>query len=273
MHPILFHVGSLPVRAWGVLLMLGFLLAVWRAAKNAPRYGIAPEDMWDASLFGLLGGVVGARLTYVALTWKEFAGNPSAIWRIDQGGMTSFGGLIGGVLLGLFVARLRKVRVADAVDLTAVSIPIGYALGRVGCFLNGCCYGGVCDLPWAVRFHPEHGPVTPPSHPAQLYSAFAAVVMYFVLRAVERRRQFRGQLMLLFVMMYSVYRFLVEFVREGATADLSGIAHLTQAQVASLVFVAVAAVIYAVRMRNAEPAPVAPPGAAVPPAPPPAPAA
>jgi phosphatidylglycerol:prolipoprotein diacylglycerol transferase len=252
MRPILFHVGRFPVHSWGLLLMLGFLLAVWRAARNARRYGLAPEDVWDASLFGLVGGVVGGRLVYILLNLSHFVAHPAEIIRIDQGGMTSFGGLIGGVLVGLLVARMRRMNVADAADLTAVSLPIGYAIGRVGCFLNGCCYGGKCDLPWAVNFpHSEQGGPTGPVHPAQLYSAFAGVVMFLLLTLLERRRRFRGQLMLAFVFLYGVYRFLVEFVREGATADLSGIAHLTQAQVASLAFSLVAAVLYALLARRA----------------------
>jgi prolipoprotein diacylglyceryl transferase len=267
MHPVLFQIGSRPIYAWGVLLMIGFLLATWRAARNAPRYGIAPEDLWDGALFGLLGGIVGGRLVYVALAWDHFATRPAEIVQIWTGGMTSFGGLIGGVLAGLLVARLRKMNVADAADLTAVSLPIGYGIGRFGCFLNGCCHGGRCDLPWAVSFpHGDHGVPTGPVHPAQLYSVLASVIMFAVLVTVEKRRRFRGQLILLFSMMYGVYRFVVEFFREGVTASLSGIAHLTQAQVACLLIVAGAAVLYALLARR-HAASAAPGGDAAPAAP------
>ena len=251
MYPVLFHVGSRPIYAWGLLLMVGFLLAAWRGARVARRYGLAPEDVWDASLVGLLGGIIGGRLVYVALEWKHFAANPVEIFQIWTGGMTSFGGLIGGVLAGLAVARLRKMNVADSADLAAVSLPIGYGIGRIGCLLNGCCYGGQCDLPWAVNFRHADGTMTGPSHPAQLYSAAAALVMYLVLAWVERRRRFRGQQILLFCVMYGVYRFLIEFVREGATASLSGIAHLTQAQVACVFIVAGASALYAMLARRA----------------------
>lgn len=243
MLPVLFKVGNFPVHSWGLLLMLGFLLATWRAAKNGYRYKIEPEAALDVALWGLFGGVIGARLVYVALTWKDFAGNPLSLFAIWQGGMTFYGGLFGGILAGVLACRVRKVNVGDMADLAAVSFPIGYALGRVGCFLNGCCYGGHCDIPWlATRFHLPNGQLTEPSHPAQLYSAAAGVAMFLILAQMEKSgRLFRGQLMLVFVFLYSIYRFAIEFVREGVTAQATTIAHLTQAQVASLIFALVVA--------------------------------
>jgi len=253
MLPELFRVGPMTVHAWGVLLMFGFLLGAWRAARSAPRYGIKPEDVWDVGLWGLLGGLVGARLVYVLLTWGEFRAQPAAVFHIWQGGMTFYGGMGGGILAGALVCRLRRIRVGDMADLAALAFPLGYALGRVGCFLNGCCYGGACDLPWAVRFHDAAAPggLTPPSHPAQLYSAAAGVAIYFALAAMEPRRRFRGQLLLAFAFLYGVYRFGIEFVRAGVTAQPSGMAGLTEAQIASLLLALVAAGFYVAGLRRA----------------------
>lgn len=246
MFPILFKVGNFPVHAWGVLLMIGFLLGTWRAARHAMRYGIAAEDLWDAALFGLFGGVIGGRLAYVAQNIPEFAAHPGQIFAMWNGGMTSFGGLIGGVGVGLFVMHLRKRNLLDSGDLAAPSLAIGYFWGRIGCFLNGCCYGGACPEPLGVHFPRVAGTV----HPTQLYSAFAAAIIYGMLVLVEKRRQFRGQLILLFALLYSVYRFIVEFFREGATADLSGIGSLTSAQVACLAIALLAGSYYVYRMRR-----------------------
>lgn len=252
MHPVLFHLGRFPVHAWGVLLMAGFLLAGWRAAKNGFRYKIAPEDVWDIALLGLLGGVIGARLAYVGLnlvTMQEGGGpgflyQPQMIFAVWEGGMTFYGGLAGGILAGVIACRLKKINVGDMADLAAMSFPLGYCLGRIGCLLNGCCYGGVCELPWAVRFERPDGSFTPPSHPAQLYSALIAILMYAALLPIERGRKFRGQVMLAYVFLYGLYRFCMEFVREGATAHVTGIFHLTQGQIASLILSLVSAVIY-----------------------------
>jgi phosphatidylglycerol:prolipoprotein diacylglycerol transferase len=268
MYPVLFQVGKFPVHAWGVLLMAGFLLAAWRAAKNAHRYAIAPEDVWDISLLGLLGGVIGARLAYVGLnltTMQEGGGpgflhQPGAIFAVWQGGMTFYGGLFGGILAGILACRLKKVNVGDMADLAAMSFPLGYALGRIGCLLNGCCYGGVCELPWAVRFHRGDGTLTVPSHPAQLYSALIAVAMYALLLPIERGRKFRGQVMLAYIVLYGIYRFIIEFVREGVTAQTTSILHLTQGQVFSLLMSLVAAIAYLVllgRPQQVKPVPAA----------------
>jgi phosphatidylglycerol---prolipoprotein diacylglyceryl transferase len=268
MLPELFKIGNFPVHSWGLLLMIGFLLAAWRGAKYASRYNLRAEDVWDASLIGLFGGVVGARLAFVLLNLKYFSAHPTEVFAIWTGGMTFYGGLVGGLGAGLLAAKYlpllryrseraqaekegkpipdapERVNLWDFADLAAVSFPIGYGIGRIGCLLNGCCYGAACDLPWAVRFHLHDGAVTPPSHPAQAYSAIAALIMYIVLLTVEKRRQFRGQLILAFGILYGIYRFLIEFVREGATADPSGIGPLTQGQGASLILSLFAAFVY-----------------------------
>ena len=249
MLPVLFKLGPFTLHSWGLLLLAAFVAAALRGVKRAPRYGISPEAIWDCALIGLLGGIVGGRLAFVLQQASYFSSHPGEILAIWTGGMTSFGGLIGGVGAGIWAAKRRGIRVADAADLTAVSLPIGYAIGRIGCFLNGCCHGSACSLPWAVDFHPDGGPATGPVHPAQLYSAAAGLLIYAVLMLLEKRRSFPGQLLLLFMAFYGIYRFLVEFVREGATAEVLA-AGLTTGQIASLATVAAAAVATAILARK-----------------------
>jgi phosphatidylglycerol:prolipoprotein diacylglycerol transferase len=201
-------------------------------------------------MWGLFGGILGARLVYVLLEMSEFRGNPAAAFHIWEGGMSFHGGLLGGIAAGVLVCRARGIVVGDMADLAAVSFPIGYALGRVGCFLNGCCYGNACDLPWAVRFHTQGGGLTEPSHPAQLYSALISVVIYLILARLEPLRRFRGQLMLAYIFLYSAYRFFIEQVREGATAR-PVLAGLTHGQVASLLLAALAVALYVALARRA----------------------
>ena len=260
MLPVLFHIGTFPVHSWGVLLMAGFLLAAWRAAANGHRYHISKEAVWDIALLGLLGGVIGARLAFVGLNWlRYFQFHPAEIFAVWTGGMTFYGGLGGGILAGVLACRSKGVRVSDMADLAAMSFPLGYCLGRIGCLLNGCCYGGACDLPWAVRFHTDGGGLTVPSHPAQLYSAIIALFMYAALLPIERTRRFRGQVMLAYVFLYGVYRFGIEFVREGVTAETTTLFHLTQGQIASLLLSFVAAIWYAILLRRQQSAPTPPP--------------
>lgn len=226
--------------------MIGFLVAGWRAARNAWRYRLRPEDVWDVALFGLLGGVIGGRIGFV-IQEPGFWHRPAEILAIWTGGMTFYGGLLGGILAGVITCKVKGMKISDMADLAGVAFPIGYIFGRIGCFLNGCCYGGQCDLPWAMRFRADDGSLTPPSHPAQLYSALAGLIIFLLLWALEKRREFRGQLMYTFLFLYGIYRFLIEFVRAGASSDSSSL-HLpiTDAQAASLLLSLVAMALYAV---------------------------
>ena len=239
MMPVLFKIGSLPIHSWGLLLMIGFIAGTLRAAKNAGRYKFQAEDVWDVALWSLVGGIIGARLVFVLLNIHKYMADPAAIIAVWSGGMTFYGGLFGGLLAGGIACRKKGMNLADFGDLAALSLPIGYAFGRIGCFLNGCCYGGVCDAPWGVDFHWDDG-IVRHSHPAQLYAVAASILTYFLLLPFEKNRKFRGQVLLAYIVFYSIYRFFIEFVRVGATADL-GYGGLTQAQIASLIFAAFAA--------------------------------
>ena len=250
MLPILFHVGNFPVHSWGLLLMIGFLLAVWRTANNGWRYNISRDDVWEISIWGLLGGVIGGRLAFVGLNFAYFWAHPAQIPALWEGGMTFYGGMGGGLLAGVLACRAKNVVVGNMGDLAALAFPIGYALGRIGCLLNGCCYGGACELPWAVRYHEPNGVLSFPSHPVPLYSAFISIMIYLLLLPIERNRKFKGQVLWAYITMYAVYRFFIEFFREGVTAEVTTIAHLTQGQIASVLLALFAAMTYLILQQN-----------------------
>jgi phosphatidylglycerol---prolipoprotein diacylglyceryl transferase len=240
----LVHIGNFKIPSWGVLVMIGFLLGLWRATKNVERYGFKKEDLWDCCMVGLFGGVLGGRLAYIATQWSYFKTHLIEILQVWTGGMTSFGGLIGGVLAGVLAARYKKYNILDALDLTGVALPIGYGIGRIGCLLNGCCYGSVCDKPWALRFPDEAHPgeLTPPSHPAQLYEAIATGFAYLIMVWFEKRRAFRGQLICIYGMLFSIIRFVIEGFRAGATAGEVG--KVTDGQIACLIIHALSLIAY-----------------------------
>lgn len=242
MYPILFQVGAFKMHSWGLFLLIGFLLTVVRAAKVAPKYGVDPGVLWDCSLIGLLGGVLGGRLAFVAQEWSRyFSAHPTEILMIWTGGMTSYGGILGGLAAGIFAARKRGLNVGAAADLAGVSFPIGYFFGRLGCFFNGCCYGTHCDAPWAISFKDEGGILHSQVHPTQLYAVLAAAIMFGILTFLEKRPRirFQGELLLAFAALYGVYRFIVEFWREqdGPQSIVDG---LSTGQWASIAIFAVA---------------------------------
>lgn len=258
MRPILFHIGSFPVRAYGTLIVIGFLIGLRRAVQlcvrrmktepeGSPRR-VNPDNLFDMSIVGLFVGLLGARLLFVLLDWSEYAHRPGEILKLWEGGLSLHGGLLFGVLYVLFYCRRKKISTLALLDVCAPSWAIGYAFGRIGCLLNGCCYGGVCDLPWAVRFPDERYPVhagqppimTLPSHPVQLYGTLFNIVFFILLLRWEKRARRDGEMFWGYIAMYGFYRYVVEIFRAGVTSTyLIPALHLTDAQVASLAMILV----------------------------------
>lgn len=235
MHPILFKIGKLPVRAYGTLIVTGFLLGLWRALRrcrrlmrtepaSSPRH-IHPDLIFDLAIPCLLLGLVGARLVFVALNWSVYAPHPAEIIKIWSGGLALHGALLFSILYMAIYCRVKKLSLMAVGDLAAVSCSIGYAIGRFGCLLNGCCYGGACSMPWAIRFpderYPDSNPpvLTPPSHPTQIYGSIFNLIFFLILCWWEKRRRPDGELFYAYIGMYGLYRFVVEFFRVGGTAD------------------------------------------------------
>ena len=234
MHPTLFKIGNYPVHAWGLMLMFAFLLATWRGSKSAYSYKVDPQVIWDCALYGLIGGVLGGRLAYVIQQPSYFIGHPLEIFAMWQGGSTSFGGFIGGLWAGIATARKRGIALGDAADIAAIGLPLGYVVGRIGCFLNGCCFGTHCTLPWGVNLPDTAETVgINPVHPVPIYSAICGLIIYGILHVLEPKKRVPGQLLAMFAILYGIYRFGVEFIREGVTAKVQfGV--LTTGQYASI---------------------------------------
>jgi phosphatidylglycerol:prolipoprotein diacylglycerol transferase len=247
MHSTLFTIFGLPIRSYGLMMVVGFSLGIWRAVRvSKKRYGIDPERVYDLALVLLIGGVIGARIVFILLNpATESWGSFFAVW---QGGLSFHGGLIFAMLFGLIYTRIVKLPYWKCADLVAPSLAIGYAFTRIGCFLNGCCYGCPTTLPWGVRFS-ENGVLTPPSHPTQLYAFAANLLIFFVLTRLERPSTSSGCtdrkpgfVFVGYIGLYSIYRFLIEFLRSGYTAKLFALG-LTQAQWVSIAAIVVSAVV------------------------------
>jgi phosphatidylglycerol:prolipoprotein diacylglycerol transferase len=212
------------------MLLIGFILGYWLAIKRAEKYSIPKPALLDLSLYLLLGGIIGGRFVYVLLNWRYYLHNPFQIIAIWNGGLSFYGSLGAGVLTAIAFARRRNINFWHLADLLTPSLALGYAFGRIGCFLNGCCYGVPTSLPIGVRFPFDFIP----RHPVQLYAFAANILFMFVLLWYDKRKTATGQTFALYMMLYAFYRFLAEILRKGATAEIlfDGI---TQAQIASLV--------------------------------------
>ena len=197
------------------------LAGLWTAGRRAPLSGIRSETVIDLGPWLILGTIVGARGLYVLSYWREdFASQPLwQIFNIRGGGLVFYGGLIGASLACILYVRLKKLPLWKIADLLAPSIALGHAFGRLGCLMNGCCYGRACDLPWAIHFpndHPTHGAGV---HPTQIYEAVLNLGLYAALAWLYRRRRFDGQIFASYLILYAVLRAFVEIFRGDYTAS------------------------------------------------------
>jgi len=237
MHPVLLHLGPLEIRSYGVMLAAAFASAAYFAMWRAEKFGVPKEALGNLLTWVVVSGVLGARFFYAAFHWDEFRGhawdvvNPFQGGRIGIAGLTWYGGLILATGAGILYLRARKLPLWRTMDLIAPSVGLGIFLGRIGCFLNGCCFGRPSELPWAVVFPPESpaGSVFPgvSIHPTQLYMSLYGLIIFGTLLWAERFRRWDGFTFWLLVVLYASARFLVDFVRyyeESMQVHLGGMA-------------------------------------------------
>lgn len=215
MHKIAFHLGSWPVYWYGVLVAVGFLAGLWTAGRRAVRHGLPAEQVMDLGPWLILGALVGSRLWHVVAYWDaEFAGRPfTDVFMIRQGGLVFYGGLIGASLATVLYLRWKRLPLWRFADVLAPSIALGAFFGRLGCFMNGCCFGRPTALPWAVHFPATHETAGAGVHPTQLYDSLLNLALYGVLAWLYRRKKFDGQVFAAYLVGYALLRSFVEFFR------------------------------------------------------------
>ena len=225
MFPILFHAGAFVVHTYGVVLMLAFLVALGRAytvAKRQADPSLPPDNILDVGIWMIVLGVLGARLLFVLIGWHDYSRAPdfpANIFKVWEGGLSFHGGLFGGIGALVVYCLIKRMSILKVADLFVPSVMIAYAIGRIGCFLNGCCYGAPTTMPWGVRFL-DDGHWTPPSHPTQIYASLLATLFFVGLVWVERHRRYLGQVSCWFLLGTATERFITEIWRAGTTSDL-----------------------------------------------------
>lgn len=249
MFPVLYHHGLITVHTYGVVLMLAFLAALGRAYQVAKRQNdprISPDDILDVGIWMIVVGTICARLLFVIIGWDQYRHAPLSILKVWEGGLSFHGGLFGGIGALIGYCLIKRLSILKIADLFAPSVMLAYVIGRLGCLLNGCCYGAPTSMPWGIRFQVEDaasGVMTPPSHPTQLYASLLSLVFFAVLVRMERHRAYFGQLSCWYILMAATERFLMEIWRAGTTSDLirvGPIHFLTDVQWLCLVMAAVA---------------------------------
>ena len=209
MHPILFSFGPFHLYSYGLMLAIGFLAAMAFAERQAQAAKLDPQKIQTLGLVSLIAGLVGARIGYILLNLPFFMDQPAEIFRVDHGGLVFYAGLLAGVAAGIFQIRKSKLPLWVTLDLMIPSVVLAHAFGRVGCFLNGCCYGKPSTLPWVVRFPGD----LVARYPTQLYEVAALLAIFFLLRRVGGRSTRPGTVVLIYGLAYGTWRFFVEFLR------------------------------------------------------------
>lgn len=230
MFPTLFQIGHFRLSTYGLMMMLAFIAGIWLAVRRGRERGISRDFIQDVSTVILLSSLLGARGLYVLTHLDEFQGrwldiiNPmQADGTIGIAGLVLLGGVLAAIPTAIWYTRKHGLDVREVIDLLSPSLALGMALGRVGCLLNGCCYGKSCDLPWAITY-PETSYLHSLGaiHPTQAYLMVGDLALMAFLLWVAARRRFAGQVFASFLMAYAPLRFSVEFLRDYEASMILG---------------------------------------------------
>tara|TARA_Y100000310_G_scaffold334155_1_gene413232 strand:- start:90 stop:869 length:780 start_codon:yes stop_codon:yes gene_type:complete len=211
-NPILLSLGPLQIRYYGIIYVLGFVIAYFLINYIIKKKGldITKDDVTDLLFYLLIGVILGARLFYVIVyNPKYFLVNPLDIFAIWHGGLSFHGGFIGVVIAVLIFCKKKKISFLRLADIIVIPLSIALALGRIGNFLNGELYGRITNVPWAVKFKGAEGF----RHPSQIYESLKNLFIFSVLWTLNKKNLPKGYLFSTFILMYSSLRFFVEFVR------------------------------------------------------------
>jgi len=259
MYPKLIDLGPLPIHTYGLLLATGILVALSLMAHLAESDGLSRKRAWDLGFVIILSSILGAKILLVVTSWDYYMASPSRLFSLEflQAGGVYYGGLIGATLgAAIYVRMVPDFTFWRVADAAAPAIPLGQAIGRIGCFAAGCDYGCPTDLPWAVTFTNEYAhqvvgvPLNIRLHPYQLYESLSAFSLCLVLLWLFRRRNFYGQTFCQYLIGYGILRFSLEFFRGDVDRGFLFNGLLSTSQFISLLIVPAAIVCYIFLSRN-----------------------
>jgi phosphatidylglycerol:prolipoprotein diacylglycerol transferase len=243
MHPILVEIGRFSLPTYGFLVASGVLLGLMLCVRNAQRLGINPDDTWNLGIVVVLAGILGAKVLLIVNDWGNYRGDLGRIFSMDtlrSGGVFS-GGLVAALLAAAWFMARHKMPALRTCDAFAPGLALGHAIGRLGCFAAGCCYGKPTAHFWGVVFSNPLGqaPLDIPLEPTQLIESVVELLNFFVLSWLIKRRHADGQVFGTYLILYGIARFFIEFLRgdPGRGVVVPGV--LTGTQLISIILVVV----------------------------------
>ncbi|HOD41543.1 MAG TPA: prolipoprotein diacylglyceryl transferase [Candidatus Wallbacteria bacterium] len=236
MHPVIVNLGPLTIHSYGLFISLGFTFGILLAIMRAPRFKIEATAVLDMAIYAIISAIAGSRIFYVIVNYHEYAGDPLKIFYLHKGGLVFYGGLIGVVAALSYYIIKNKLDYFKTADMLITSLPLGHFFGRIGCFLNGCCYGAPTAAVTGVNFPNLKEACF--RHPTQLYEAAFCLTSLFLLLAFEKFfKKTDGILFVLYIYMYSAWRFAIEFLRDDDRGQfLFGLSPSQNVSIAGFVF-------------------------------------
>ncbi|MDD4955231.1 MAG: prolipoprotein diacylglyceryl transferase [Candidatus Omnitrophica bacterium] len=214
MHPILFKIGSFTIYTYGFLVFVGVLCGYFFCLREAGRENINKNVFSDIIFWTLIFSFIGARIFYIFTDFGNFLRNPPEMI-LSRSGFVFYGGVVFGVISLFFLAKLHKIRFLKLADIIVLGVPLAHAFGRLGCFSYGCCYGLPTDSFIGVLFPKESpaGELGVCVIPTQLFEAFFLILLFIALLFIRKHKKFDGQILSLYLILYSIIRFGIEFFR------------------------------------------------------------
>lgn len=227
MYNDLLKIGPLTLHSYGLFIGIGFLVALILAEKRAPKNEMDPEVVSAFGLYCAVTGILGAKILFCILGWRDFIKDPLAM--LGSSGLVVYGGIIGGILAAVVYCRIKKINFWDVFDLVLPSVAVAQGFGRIGCFMAGCCYGKETHAWYGIAFHhSQYAPNGVKMIPTQLLSSAGMFLIAFVLFAYAKYAKKSGQIGAMYMILYSIGRFLVEFLRGDLVRGFVGVLSTSQ---------------------------------------------
>jgi len=237
-NPVILTIGTLEIRWYGIMVVLAVIAVIGLSLVEARRKGIPQDVVWDAGLWVVVGGIIGARLLHIIDKWQYYLYHPEQL--LNFAGLAIWGAVLGGLTAILIFCLVRKMSFWELGDIAAPGAILGQAIGRVGCLVNGCCYGLTCGLPVAVIYSnpSSYAPLGVPLYPTQLFHIIWDLAGFAVLWSLRKKLRPEGSLFLLWLIFFGAGDFIIRFFRESEPF----LFNLPQAQIIDILMVAAAAV-------------------------------
>jgi len=262
--PRLFHLGSFNLPTYGVLVATGVLVGLYVAARLSQRQGIDPEKAWNLGILGVLAAILGAKVLLIINDFGWYSQHPREIFSLSvlQAGGVFYGGVIAALAAGAWYVRKNHMPLLRTCDAFAPGLALGHAIGRIGCFAAGCCYGKPTSHWWGVTFRNPLAaawvgtPLNVPLEPTQLFESAVELANFFILYWLIRRKKFEGQVIGAYLFLYGVARYFLEFIRNDPDRGSVFGGAMTGTQLISIFLVIIGGILWVRRAQpKAEPKP------------------